>query len=92
MKASFIRLLMLITISCLFLYAFLEQKNRLMQLQLEIPKLEKELKLLVEENRRMSYEIERFENPKNLLELSRKPRFRHLKQPALSATEVIHVP
>lgn len=92
MKGSFVRLLLAIAASGFFLFAYVEEKNRLMELQLKIPKLERELKMLVEENRRMEYEIERFENPKHLLELSRKPRFRHLKQPALDALQVIDAP
>lgn len=89
MKSSFVRFLIALAFSGCLLFTYIEQKNRFMQLSLEVPKLERELKLLVEENHRMAYEIERFENPKALMELARKPPFRHLKQPSLESLKVI---
>ncbi len=65
----------------LTLYFTIEKQNQLMRLRLEVPKLEKELGALVEENRALSYRIEQFENPLHLMELASQPRFSHLKFP-----------
>jgi hypothetical protein len=63
------------------LYAYINKHNELIQLQIEIPALAKEVKAVQEENNRLSYEIEQFESPLHLMELLRKPEFSHLKYP-----------
>lgn len=65
------------------LYAYIEKQNLLTELRLKIPTLAKEVKQIQEENVRLKYEIDQFESPVHLIELSRKPEFSHLKYPQL---------
>lgn len=67
----------------LLLYAYIHQQNKLIEIRLRIPQEAKELKVVQEENNRLKYEIDRFESPIHLMELSRKPEFGHLKAPFL---------
>lgn len=62
-------------------FLYIEKMNELTELRLEIPTLKKELKVIEEENTRLQYDIDRFESPLHLMELSRKPEFGHLKYP-----------
>ena len=66
------------------LYAYIEKINRLTELRIKVPKLSKQLKNVQEENIRLHFEIEKFENPLNLMELARKPQYGHLKHPYLT--------
>src|SRR5438045_707399 len=72
------------------LYAYIDKQNELTELRLQIPQLAKEVKSIQEENTRLQYEIDRFESPIHLMELSRKPEFGHLKHPYLS--DIITLP
>lgn len=65
------------------MYAYIDRQNDLTELRLQFPQLAKEVKGIQEENNRLYYEIDRFESPIHLLELSRKPEFGHLKHPYL---------
>ena len=64
-----------------FLYLSIDQQNDLTALRMEIPRLAKEVKLIQEENTRLKYEIDRFENPTNLMALAQQNNYRHLKHP-----------
>lgn len=48
---------------------------------MHIPKLSKDLKQLQEEKVRLTFAIDQFENPQNLLKKIRLPEFSHLKYP-----------
>jgi hypothetical protein len=72
------------------LYSYLNQQNELTELKIALPRLEKEIHLIREENRRLSYEIEQFENPAHLIELASHPEYAHLKHPLLK--EILTVP
>lgn len=76
-----IRLLICIFIAAWTIYLLIEKQNALMELQLAIPVLEKDVKRIEEENTRLKYEIQFFESPTHLLELAQKPEFSHLKFP-----------
>ena len=76
-----IRVLICIGIAGLTLYAYIYKQNELTGLRLMVPAISKELKAVQEENIRLRYEIDRFESPIHLMELSRKPEFSHLKYP-----------
>ncbi len=65
----------------LFLYAFIDKQNELTELRLAIPALSKDVKAIQDENVRLQYEVDRFESPIHLMELSRKPEFGHLRYP-----------
>lgn len=67
--------------SCLYLY--LDTQNELTHLKIRLPEIEKEIKLAREENRRLAYEIDQFENPTRLIEFAHNPEFAHLKHPML---------
>ena len=72
------------------LYSYLEMQNRLTQLKIQIPETEREISLVREENRRLSYQIDQFQSPANLIELARLPELSHLKHPLLK--EILTVP
>jgi uncharacterized coiled-coil protein SlyX len=83
------RFLFCVGVVTLFLFAYVEQHNRLTRLRIEVPLQEKKLKELQDENTRLQFEIEKFENPLNLMELAKKPQFSHLKHPYV--TDIITV-
>lgn len=56
---------------------------------MRVPILSKELQAIEEENVRLLFAVEKFENPLHLMELARKPEFSHLKHPLV--TEIIIV-
>jgi cell division protein FtsB len=74
------------------LFLCVEQQNRLTELRLQIPLLEKELRTIQKENQRLAYEIERFQSPIHLMELARKPEFGYLKHPLLSDVIILPYP
>jgi len=87
---SGIQLLACILFASFALYSIIDRQNRLTEIRRSIPELQKELKRLQEENRRLEYEIELFDNPIHLMELSRKPEFGHLKYPYVR--DVVMIP
>lgn len=88
----FFRILICILAAGITLYAHIEKNNELVELRLAIPFLNREVKAAQEENIRLQYEIEGFESPVHLLELSRKPEFSHLKFPRLNEVTLISEP
>lgn len=82
MKFSFlIKISFCILIFCVQLFKYIDKINNLTKLKMGIPKIEKEVLLLKEENKRLKYEIDKFENPNNLITLARTAEFAHLKHP-----------
>ena len=73
------------------LYAYVRQQNDLTKVRIELPKLSREVRQLEELNSRLRYEIERFENPKHLMELAKRPEFSHLKHPLINEISVLQV-
>lgn len=71
------------------LYTYVEQQNQVTALKLQLPKIAREIKALQEENTRLQFEIDTFENPDNLLKLAAKPQFAHLQHPL--STDVLMV-
>jgi len=72
------------------LYSYLEEQNELTKLKMAVPKRGKEIDLIREENRRLSYQVDQFESPSHLMELARQPEYSHLKHPVLK--EILTVP
>lgn len=64
-------------------YSFIDVQNRATELRIRLPKLAKEIRTISEENERLQYEIERFENPQHLMQLARRAEYSHLKHPLL---------
>ncbi len=73
-----------------FLYSYISKQNKITELRLEIPRLSKELAAMQQENVRLQYEIDQFENPLALMELAKQPAYSHLKYPLLN--EIITIP
>ncbi len=73
------------------LYAYVRQQNDLTKVRIDLPKLTREVRQLEELNSRLRYEIERFENPKHLMELAKRPEFSHLKHPLINEISVVQV-
>lgn len=65
----------------LSLYSFIDQQNDVTELRMQLPALSKELKTIQEENMRLQYQIDQFENPQHLMDLARQNEFSHLKHP-----------
>ena len=82
-----IRLLCCIFIAALLLFSYVHKLNGITRLKIEIPKLKRRVQVLLEENRALMLEIEKKENPHQLMQWLQNPRFSHLRQP--SSSEVI---
>jgi hypothetical protein len=65
----------------LSLYSFIDQQNDVTELRMQLPTLSKELRTIQEENMRLQYQIDQFENPQHLMDLARQSEFSHLKHP-----------
>lgn len=71
------------------LFLFIQKQNALTRLRVEIPQLNKELKIIREENRRLQFQIAQFENPALLLKLLEKKEFEYLRFPTEEEIVVI---
>lgn len=76
-----VRLFVCIGILGITLFAYVSKHNALTERRISVPIIAKELQAIEEENVRLMFSIEKFENPVHLMELSRKPEFSHLKHP-----------
>lgn len=72
-----------------FLYFYIAKQNEITELRLQIPALAKELEEINQEITQLKYEINKIEDPARLIELARKPEYRHLKHPLLK--EIIQI-
>ena len=79
--AFLLRFFVCIAICGISLYAYVDKHNALTRKRMQLPISTKELALVEEENVRLQFAIEKFENPLHLMELARKPEFSHLKHP-----------
>lgn len=80
---------------CMFFFGFsvfsyIDKQNALTELKMQLPQIDKELRAIQEENVRLQYEIDQFENPEHLMQLARDEKFAHLKYPF--ANEVVTLP
>jgi cell division protein FtsB len=82
-----VRVILAIVATALLLVLYIEKINQLTTLRLQLPQLEKNLKELEEENKRLKFEIGQFESPLYLMELLKKPEFSHLKFPQANEVE-----
>lgn len=90
MSGVLVKLGVCLSVFGLCLYSYLDTQNQLTHLKILLPEVDKELKLIEEDNRRLAYEIEQFESPSHLIELARNPEYAHLKHPLLK--EILTVP
>lgn len=79
-------------IAAFFLYAYIHKHNQLTSIQMKVPLLQKQLKLIEDEIALLQFEKEKFENPVHLMELARQPQFGHLKHPLMTDIIEITVP
>lgn len=77
------RLFLCVVSFCVCAYAYIDMQNEITKKRLAIPLLAKELKLLKEKNTCLRYEIDLFESPEHLMQLSATSQYAHLKQPML---------
>lgn len=82
--------LLLLSLYALLFYRYLAMQNEVTQARLEIPKLAEELKTIEETSAKLKFQIDAFENPDRLIELSRERAFSHLKYPYLA--EIVRMP
>ncbi len=87
----FIRFLFCILILGIFLYAYISKQNEIVELRLQIPAVAQELEVVEQENVRLQFEIDQFENPIHLMELSRKPEYSHLKHPFVNEIITLYI-
>lgn len=80
-KGLTLRLLTCILAFGICLYSYIDKQNELTRLRIHIPGMSKDLKAIQEENTRLQYEIDTFENPQHLMELTRLGEYSHLKHP-----------
>lgn len=79
-RVFFQTLICLITVSTLACF-YLSKQNDLTRLRMEIPTVAENLKMIEEENARLQYEIECFENPCHLMDLAKYSEYGHLRHP-----------
>lgn len=86
----FARFFCVVLLATFALYSYIQKQNELTQLRMTVPQLQKRLKLAQDDITRLQLECEQFHHPLNLMALSHKPEFGHLKHPL--ASEIIHLP
>jgi hypothetical protein len=90
--AFLIRLFCCITILGLTLLAIVSKHNMLTEARMRLPLLAKQLQAVEEENVRLKFQIEKFENPLHLMLLARKPEYSHLKHPLMPDVITVDIP
>ena len=84
-----VKLFFCVALLAVSLYSYIDMQNTLTALRIRIPQLALEVKNIEEENIRLQYAIDEFENPLHLIQLARDLKIEHLKHPLL--TEIVHV-
>jgi len=79
-----IRIFICIVATAGFLYLYINKQNSITKLRLEIPQLNSEIDQIKQEIVRVQFEVDQFENPVHLMELSRQPEYGHLRQPRIN--------
>lgn len=87
-----IRLFLCIMCLGCFLYAYIKEQNVITKLRLQIPVISHQLELAQQENTRLQFEIDQFENPVHLMEILRRPEYGHLKHPLVKDVLTISIP
>ncbi len=88
-RSILVRLLICIGSLGLCLYSYIDKQNEVTRRRLEIPLVAKENKELRQANTCLQYEIDLFESPEHLMELSARSEFAYLKQPLLKEILVL---
>lgn len=82
-KEMLLRLFCCLAVLSIYLYQVIQKQNLVNYLSLQIPKLNKDLKTLEEENVRLKFEIDCFESPDHLMKLVRSQQYAYLKYPVV---------
>jgi len=90
MTSLLARLAICVAVFGFCLFSYLDKQNEVTQLKIQLPDIERKIGALREETRRLRYEIDQFEAPSHLIELSHRPEFGHLRHPLLR--EILTVP
>lgn len=61
-----------------FLFCYLDRQNKVTEYQLKIPKVQKEIERLSQENQNLKAKINHFEHPSQLMSLLKQKDFSHL--------------
>lgn len=72
-----------------FLYLYVDRLNAHTELKLKIPQLAREMDQIKQNTLELSYQIECFKDPANLIQLAQRPQFSHLRFPYQE--DVLHV-
>ena len=72
------------------LFFYVDKQNDLTEIQLKIPSLAKQVRALEEENTRLRYHLDQFENPHHLMQLMALSEYSHLKYPPLPSVLHFH--
>lgn len=78
-----IRFIICMILSGALLFFFIEQANRLNELRLKVPLVEKEVKRIQRENERIAFDLAKFADPVNLFAIAARPEYAHLKFPTV---------
>lgn len=62
-----------------YLYSVLQKQNKISKLSFKLPRLEKELRSIEEENIKLRYKLNAFTSPEHLLALLKQSEYSHLK-------------
>jgi hypothetical protein len=79
-----IRLLICVSCFSTALYFYLDKHNQIMKIRYVIPTTEDAINTVMEQNAALTYEIEKFESPLNLMQLLQQPEYSHLRHPELA--------
>ncbi len=79
-----------VVVTCALLtLLYIKEHNRLTELRIKVPKLEKEIAGLEAEKKRLEFELEQFMSPARLEEISRRAQYSHLKQ--IELEDIVYV-
>ncbi len=79
--ALFFRVSIIIMLFSICLYFYVEKQNYMTCLRIALPQVEQEILQIKEENSRLQYEVDQFENPSHLMDMARSVDYSHLKHP-----------
>lgn len=80
-KRLFIPIFVCILFIGFCLYSYIDLQNEITNLRIQVPKLGAKVRKIEEENLGLLFEIEKFENPENLMKIAQKKEFSHLRFP-----------
>lgn len=82
-KSLLVKLFICFAAFSFYLYSVLQSQNTLNYLSYKLPKIEKELRAIEEDNVKLSFQLQVFHDPRHLLDLLKEEMYSHLKYPFL---------